>query len=223
MFFLISDRIRLGGKMSSPSPPVLPKAETPEPRPATPEECEVSDLEHDSAHTSPVTVVKADQACQVCDRKFRQPRVLACLHVFCLPCLEQQLKGDPLGELEDEGMEEIDAEEGKKDHENKENDKDSVYDKPPPESIRCPLCEQETKLTPKGVADLQQDLVMVNMLDMSDIEDMQIVCTSCKAREKAVARCSDCINFLCPNCVTAHQFMRCFENHKVSWSIKTKF
>jgi hypothetical protein len=50
---------------------------------------------------------------------------------------------------------------------------------------------------------------------MSDIEDSQIVCTSCKAKEHAEARCQDCANFLCPNCIIAHQFMRCFENHKV--------
>ena len=40
-------------------------------------------------------------------------------------------------------------------------------------------------------------------------------CTSCKTIESAVARCSDCANFLCPNCKTAHEFMRCFESHEV--------
>lgn len=66
-----------------------------------------------------------------------------------------------------------------------------------------------------GIEDLPLDHVMVNTLDMEAILKMQIICTSCKAKEKAVARCSDCANFLCPNCVTAHQYMRCFENHKV--------
>ena len=72
-----------------------------------------------------------------------------------------------------------------------------------------------TKLGKGSVADLQEDHVMMNALDMVAILNMQITCTSCKAKEKAVARCKDCANFLCPNCVTAHQFMRCFENHKV--------
>lgn len=41
-------------------------------------------------------------------------------------------------------------------------------------------------------------------------------CTGCKSRESdAVARCLDCANFLCPNCVMAHQFMHCFEGHRV--------
>lgn len=56
---------------------------------------------------------------------------------------------------------------------------------------------------------------MQNMLDMLAIEEMIISCTSCTTRDKAVARCADCAHFLCPNCVSAHQFMRCFENHHV--------
>ncbi|EZA57526.1 B-box type zinc finger protein ncl-1 [Ooceraea biroi] len=43
-------------------------------------------------------------------------------------------------------------------------------------------------------------------------------CTGCKstAEADAVARCFDCANFLCPNCVMAHQFMLCFEGHRLS-------
>lgn len=45
--------------------------------------------------------------------------------------------------------------------------------------------------------------------------DRSVVCTCCKSKEPAVARCTDCSHFLCSNCNSAHQFMRCFENHKV--------
>ncbi|XP_026830146.1 B-box type zinc finger protein ncl-1 isoform X2 [Ooceraea biroi] len=81
--------------------------------------------------------------------------------------------------------------------------------------IVCPICHQETSVSSKGAASLTCDYVLTNILDMSAIENMAVLCTSCKAKESAVARCSDCANFLCPNCNTAHQFMRCFENHKV--------
>ncbi|XP_032671270.1 B-box type zinc finger protein ncl-1-like isoform X2 [Odontomachus brunneus] len=81
--------------------------------------------------------------------------------------------------------------------------------------ISCPICQQETSVSSKGAASLTCDYVLTNILDMSAIESMAVLCTSCKAKESAVARCSDCANFLCPNCNTAHQFMRCFESHKV--------
>lgn len=81
--------------------------------------------------------------------------------------------------------------------------------------IMCPLCTQETSVGSQGAMSLPSDYILTNILDMSAIKNMAVLCTSCKAKENAVARCSDCANFLCPNCNTAHQFMRCFESHKV--------
>lgn len=41
-------------------------------------------------------------------------------------------------------------------------------------------------------------------------------CTSCKSKtSSAVATCLDCDHSLCPNCVMAHQYMHCFEGHRV--------
>lgn len=82
-------------------------------------------------------------------------------------------------------------------------------------AVTCETCSQETPIPEKGLSNLLPEYVLTDLIEMSDIEDMQIICTSCKAKEKAEARCQDCANFLCPNCITAHQFMRCFENHKV--------
>ena len=67
----------------------------------------------------------------------------------------------------------------------------------------------------EGIDNLQDDYIMHNMLDMIAIEQKLLECTSCKTEQKAVARCADCAQFLCPNCVSAHLFMRCFENHCV--------
>lgn len=126
-----------------------------------------------------------DQICSICSKKYCCPRLLSCLHVFCESCLEKMLVED----IEDSVKRDF--------------------------TIICPKCKQETKVGNKGVASLPCDYVLTNILDMSAIESMAVLCTSCKAKEKAVARCSDCANFLCPNCNTAHQFMRCFENHHV--------
>lgn len=41
-------------------------------------------------------------------------------------------------------------------------------------------------------------------------------CGGCKNKKSdAVAKCIDCVNYLCLNCVTAHQFMHCFNGHNV--------
>uniref|UniRef100_T1JAV6 Uncharacterized protein n=1 Tax=Strigamia maritima TaxID=126957 RepID=T1JAV6_STRMM len=125
-----------------------------------------------------------EHTCIICNEKYRQPRVLPCLHVFCEDCLDKLIYNE---------------------------DHDRILSN----VICCPDCKQETKISNKGAIGFPIDYITCNLMDKVAIENMQIVCTSCKAKEKAVARCSDCANYLCPNCVTAHQYMRCFENHKV--------
>lgn len=125
----------------------------------------------------------SDFLCPICSGRYRTPRVLHCLHVFCTPCLDGQVESGPEGT-----------------------------------AVVCVTCKQTTKLA-SGVTDLPVDAVVVNMMEMADIQTTTALCTSCKAEEKAVARCSDCSSFLCPSCVTAHNYMRCFENHKVDSGI----
>jgi hypothetical protein len=127
--------------------------------------------------------------CQRCSERYRQPRVLHCLHVVCTPCLEK-----------------LASEEAEENSCGKAHVCDTVV-------LACPVCGQETHVG--AVAELPCDLVLMNMMDIDDIRAQRMFCTSCKAQEKAVARCSDCASFLCPSCVTAHKFMRCFDNHKV--------
>jgi len=80
-----------------------------------------------------------------------------------------------------------------------------------PEKITCPTCHTDCQLGPAGVAGLLADY------GVSDSQLDGAFCTGCKSRESsAVARCFDCSNFLCANCVMAHQFMHCFEGHHVT-------
>ncbi|XP_039295126.1 brain tumor protein [Nilaparvata lugens] len=128
-----------------------------------------------------------DQICSICNNKYIMPRLLSCLHIFCESCLNKQLS-------DNEGGGDMIIRDG---------------------ILTCPECQQKTKVGPKGAASLPCDYVLMNILDMSAISNTSVECTSCKTKEYAIARCSDCANFLCPNCNTAHQFMRCFENHHV--------
>ena len=146
--------------------------------------------------------------CGMCKKRFQQPRVLNCLHVFCSGCLERLVD-------DKEGVGSGDAAAAETGVRSSckvglaGTELELVC-------LLCPSCKQETRVS--GVAELPLDVVMMNEIDMSDINASRILCTSCKAEEKAVARCSDCASFLCSNCVTAHKYMRCFENHKVGCS-----
>ena len=141
-----------------------------------------------------------DHTCQLCQDKYSQPRILSCLHVYCTGCLEKQVEDC------NEGNEAANAE-------GAAGTKMGI--------IQCIVCKQNSLLPPEGVQGLPLDSVLAMVVDKSDSDDGLILCTCCKAQEKAVAQCSDCANFLCPGCVTAHQFMRCFENHKVIITVIT--
>lgn len=124
--------------------------------------------------------------CRMCNNQYVSPRLLNCLHVFCECCLNNALNTGGGGDVAvRQGV------------------------------ITCVQCLQETKVGPEGVPGLPLDFLSNNALDLKCIHEDQVVCTACVTKEKAVARCKDCAQFLCTNCTTAHQFMKCFDNHHV--------
>lgn len=87
-----------------------------------------------------------------------------------------------------------------------------------PDKVTCSQCHADCNLPVSGVQGLLSNLVISTIIET----DSELVstgaarCTGCKSKESdAVARCVDCANYLCPNCVMAHQFMHCFEGHRV--------
>ncbi|VDP32061.1 unnamed protein product [Soboliphyme baturini] len=94
---------------------------------------------------------------------------------------------------------------------------EKVDAKPPPGVVRCPICRQDSNIGNdlRWVQLLTPDFVTINLQNANAMELFPLECESCKTKDKAVARCVDCANFLCLNCVQAHYFMRFFENHTV--------
>lgn len=86
-----------------------------------------------------------------------------------------------------------------------------------PDKISCPECHQDTFLGANGLSGLLPDYAVSNLLEKTALDTSALHCTGCKSKDSnAVSRCFDCANFLCANCVMAHQFMHCFEGHRVS-------
>ncbi|XP_045480488.1 brain tumor protein [Harmonia axyridis] len=73
----------------------------------------------------------------------------------------------------------------------------------------CPCCNTETI---EGIL----NNLLFSPETTSEAFHSPVRCTGCKTKKlDAVARCVDCANYLCSNCVMAHQFMHCFEGHRV--------
>ncbi|KAI5739680.1 hypothetical protein M8J77_022099 [Diaphorina citri] len=149
-------------------------------------ESTLSNMMNNNNHGSIEEEWNSEVICRMCNNQYVTPRLLSCLHVFCESCLNNALNTTGSGD--------IGVRQG---------------------TISCVQCSQETKIGPEGVSGLPLDFMINNALDLKSIHDDQVVCTACVTKEKAVARCKDCAQFLCTNCTTAHQFMKCFDNHNV--------
>ncbi|CAH0561422.1 unnamed protein product [Brassicogethes aeneus] len=89
----------------------------------------------------------------------------------------------------------------------------------------CNSCLEKNKLLCPRCNSEAVEVILSSLLfntDNSDYQNQQqqqqqaVRCTGCKTKKlDAVARCVDCANYLCSNCVMAHQFMHCFEGHRV--------
>lgn len=84
-----------------------------------------------------------------------------------------------------------------------------------PDKLTCPICHNDcliNEIASEFTNELKQIILRLN----SDPKFTAARCTGCKSKKSdAVARCIDCANYLCLNCVMAHQFMHCFEGHRV--------
>lgn len=125
--------------------------------------------------------------CQSCNKQLtkNEPNLLDCLHVYCKNCMDLM-------------------------------------------NNQCVPCQQlqhqqdqHQNINANDLLDDDNEFtlhdMLTNTLSFTHIKNdvNTIYCTSCKSKEISIARCIDCCNSLCSNCVTAHQYMKCFDNHKV--------
>lgn len=146
--------------------------------------------------------------CPLCLEPFREPKVLACFHSFCKPCLERLMDGNSSEKivcpqcyvetqlsvqlgidslLSDYGLENVLSRQLSAD------DKGLIFGSPSSTSSSPPLSDSPYDQNSNAASP----------------------CTGCKSGERASAFCQDCSHFLCANCTMAHQYMHCFEGHHV--------
>ena len=128
--------------------------------------------------------------CPHCRDKFRDPRVLPCLHTFCKECLDRCYN--------DQGI----------------ND-----------SLACPSCKQQTSLNSGGVEGIPSSIFISNILDVmvsqDDFENGDLGTSyndcycNCAEGSRATSFCKKCQEYLCDNCVKAHQRVRLTKDHYI--------
>lgn len=140
--------------------------------------------------------------CLLCLTRNGDPRVLPCLHTFCTRCLEDISRRGGL--------------------------------------LRCPTCQQEV-----GAEDLALDCLPSNFFNILNVvvspddeyengelsgpgllgqgvpgarprgTPLSTLCSSCDEGAQATSKCQECVEYLCDNCVHAHQRVRVTKDHYI--------
>ncbi|XP_072046893.1 E3 ubiquitin-protein ligase TRIM45-like [Amphiura filiformis] len=130
--------------------------------------------------------------CGICSAIVDKPKVLPCLHTFCLKCLLN--------------WSETAAE--------KNPDKYA-------QTISCPTCHEDFLLPEGGVKELTTNVPDGNLKEQDSFqktlqENVHTSCTSCDDNNQAIGHCADCGDFLCESCSESHKRLRQFKSHSVT-------
>ncbi|XP_076468574.1 tripartite motif-containing protein 2-like [Babylonia areolata] len=74
-------------------------------------------------------------------------------------------------------------------------------------AVTCPVCRQTSILPLEGVAGLQTNFFITNLMDVVSAQAQSVLCTSgsCEIEDaRAVSKCLDCDLFLCEVCTDSH-------------------
>ncbi|XP_035660332.1 E3 ubiquitin-protein ligase TRIM56-like [Branchiostoma floridae] len=124
--------------------------------------------------------------CQICLDGLQQPKILPCLHTFCLPCLERMLEAEPGGKFSC-----------------------------PVCRLDVPLAQdggaREFTKNFKLEDATQKPLKSVSF----STQEPETACTACDTGSQSMYYCIDCTDYLCQVCTDAHDRMKVFQSHRV--------
>ncbi|XP_078614336.1 E3 ubiquitin-protein ligase TRIM56-like [Branchiostoma floridae x Branchiostoma japonicum] len=124
--------------------------------------------------------------CQICLQPYRRPKVLFCLHSFCLQCLEELLKKQKVK---------------------------TELDCPTCRSKTLLPGGGVAELKDNFFVESLKDTVDVHKKLANEGESL--VCGSCETRSGAESFCTECGDFLCDECAAMHRRMKVTRGHQV--------
>ncbi|XP_041859484.1 E3 ubiquitin-protein ligase TRIM33 isoform X2 [Melanotaenia boesemani] len=168
----------------------VPAVDAPVGGPAT----EMSPPPTTSAATPVSTTINLLDTCAVCKQSLQsrdcEPKLLPCLHTFCLKCIPQpdrqisvQVPG-PHGQTDTHIV----------------------------NVMRCAVCHQDYKQS-----DIIDNYFVKDTTEATSTSDEKAaqVCTSCEDNAGTIGFCVECGEWLCKTCVEAHQRVKITKDHKI--------
>ena len=81
-------------------------------------------------------------------------------------------------------------------------------------TLECSICQLLVPVPAKGIEAFPLNFFINNMLTVLAVQN-PTKCTNCEDSSQATARCLDCVENLCTNCVFAHKRIRQTVDHRI--------
>lgn len=81
-------------------------------------------------------------------------------------------------------------------------------------TLECSICQLVVPVPAKGIEAFPLNFFINNMLTVLAVQN-PTKCTNCEDSSQATARCLDCVENLCTNCVFAHKRIRQTKDHRI--------
>ncbi|XP_038052742.1 uncharacterized protein LOC119725410 [Patiria miniata] len=130
--------------------------------------------------------------CPICCCLFKDPKILDCLHSFCLMCLEEMIKS-------------------------RQRKTSQIQQK-----ITCPVCRRDTQVPYGRLKSLSSSFFLSSLVDevkqqqavLREASARTATC-DCGEGKEATWRCLDCSDNLCQECRKAHGRVKSTKNHQI--------
>uniref|UniRef100_A0A8C1DID5 E3 ubiquitin-protein ligase TRIM33 n=1 Tax=Cyprinus carpio carpio TaxID=630221 RepID=A0A8C1DID5_CYPCA len=146
-----------------------------------------------SSSSTPAAPINLLDTCAVCKQSLQnrdcEPKLLPCLHSFCLKCIPQPRRKITVPVQGPHGQ-----------------------DTRVVNVMRCTVCHQEYKQI-----DMVDNYFVKDTSEATStsVENSTQVCTSCEDNASAIGFCVECGEWLCKTCIEAHQRVKFTKDHKI--------
>uniref|UniRef100_A0A8C1HTH3 E3 ubiquitin-protein ligase TRIM33 n=1 Tax=Cyprinus carpio carpio TaxID=630221 RepID=A0A8C1HTH3_CYPCA len=146
-----------------------------------------------SSSSTPAAPINLLDTCAVCKQSLQnrdcEPKLLPCLHSFCLKCIPQPERKITVPVQGPHGQ-----------------------DTRIVNVMRCTVCHQEYKQI-----DMVDNYFVKDTSEATStsVENSTQVCTSCEDDASAIGFCVECGEWLCKTCIEAHQRVKFTKDHKI--------
>ncbi|XP_019874943.2 tripartite motif-containing protein 45 isoform X3 [Aethina tumida] len=152
--------------------------------------------------------------CSMCLRQYVDPRVLPCLHSFCLRCLQELESGSPGSWQEADSPKTSSSPDSRK--ASSSGGSGYVSDKHEYKSLCCPSCGTGWDIPDGGVGAFPPNYTLQHKMVVASLSGQGThLCDVCTTDVTATSRCTDCALSFCHACEELHLRQKLSENHEV--------